>query len=329
MLRTVEPSRRRTVVGLAATILGAALFIWQIRKVGLDTLRADLAQVGAGFLVILILSLVRFVLRSIAWRTVMDEPVSLVQATMAWMIGDAAGNVTPFSLLASEPIKAMYVGGRVPVPRALAGLVAENLFYIVSVAAFIIAGAAAMLLRFDLPGVVTAIGQVSLVAMVLVIGVVLWVAWARPTVASAALARFPRLGLGRFIGLVREFEASAYGFLRQRPGRLAVVVFCETSFHLLSFVEAIYTVWLITGRWLPLDAFILDTFNRVVNVAFRMIPFKVGVDESGSGFLAGVIGLGSGVGVSLAIVRKGRMLVWAGVGFAAMAERIRRPPPPR
>ncbi len=62
-----------------------------------------------------------------------------------------------------------------------------------------------------------------------------------------------------------------------------------------------------------------------MNVAFRMIPFKVGVDESGSGFLAQAIGIGSAAGVTLAIVRKGRMLVWAGAGFAAMAGRIRRP----
>ena len=52
--------------------------------------------------------------------------------------------------------------------------------------------------------------------------------------------------------------------IASRPeGRLGVVFACETAFHVLSFLEAWLTLWLLTGVSAPLAAFVLDTFNRI------------------------------------------------------------------
>ena len=122
---------------------------------------------------------------------------------------------------------------------------------------------------------------------------------------------------------VRDFESQTYGFVSRSRGVLQVVFTAETAFHLLSFAESYLTLWLVTGRSLPLEAFILDTVNRIINVAFRVVPFKVGVDEMGAGFVAPAIGLSPVVGVTLALVRKGRLMTWAAVGFALLARRAR------
>jgi len=103
----------RTALAAVASAAGLALLVWQIRTVGLDTIRADLAAVGWGFLAILALSLLRFVVRSIAWTTLIGERVPVTSALAASIGGDALGNITPLSLLVSEPAKALYVGGRV------------------------------------------------------------------------------------------------------------------------------------------------------------------------------------------------------------------------
>ena len=44
---------RRTAVAAVASAAGIALLVWQVRKVGLETIRGDLAAVGLGFLAIL------------------------------------------------------------------------------------------------------------------------------------------------------------------------------------------------------------------------------------------------------------------------------------
>ena len=54
---------------------------------------------------------------------------------------------------------------------------------------------------------------------------------------------------------------------------------------------------------------------------FKLIPFLVGVDEAGAQFVTETLALGAGVGVTLAIIRKGRVLFWAMVGLTLIIKR--------
>jgi hypothetical protein len=56
-------------------------------------------------------------------------------------------------------------------------------------------------------------------------------------------------------------------------------------------------------------------------VVFNFVPFRLGVDEGGSGMVTKVLGLTQGVGVTLAIVRKSRDIFWTTVGVALMVRR--------
>jgi hypothetical protein len=305
---------RRTAVTLIASAVGVALLVWQMRQVGLATIRDDLAAVGSGFVAILAFSLLRFIVRSGAWTTLIGERVPLMSALAATIGGDALGNITPLSLLVSEPAKAMYLGGRVSTAQALAALTAENFFYSVSVAIYIVLGTAALLLAFPLdPGLRWA-GIIALVAMAAVLAVAAWLAWQKPAVASAVLSRVPFAHLDTVVERVRDFEVRTYGSVGQQSGRLGVVIACETAFHALSFTEAWFTIWL-------LEAFVLDTFSRVSNIIFRVVPLRLGVDQFGSEQVALAIGMLKGVGTTLSLVRTGRVLVWAVVGMALLVRR--------
>jgi hypothetical protein len=54
-----------------------------------------------------------------------------------------------------------------------------------------------------------------------------------------------------------------------------------------------------------------------VTVAFKFVPFRIGIDEALSGALAPVLAVNPAAGVALAVVRKVRNLIWSGVGLAA------------
>ena len=75
------------------------------------------------------------------------------------------------------------------------------------------------------------------------------------------------------------------------------------------------TLQLIGSPTSVLIAFILEAVNRILNIVFAFVPAMVGVDEAGTGLLANVLGLGTTAGITLAIVRKARMLVWIGWGL--------------
>ena len=304
---------------------GAALLIWQIRDVGADNVAAGLASVGWGFLAILLLAFLRFLARAAAWHALLAEPVRLGRAVAAVIAGDALGK-TPLTLLISEPAKALYLGNPSGPGRALAALTAENFFYAISIGIYIALGAVAFL-TFDLSQtpMIAALTTLSLVLFGLAFAA--WLARAQPSVASGLLAKLPIRRLAVVVDRLRRFERQAYDYAAGQPDRIRRVILALTSFHLLSFLEAWLTVGLLTGESLPLQAFVLDSFSRIINVVFNAIPLRLGVDQYGAKEFATAIGLHETTGFNLSLIRTVRQLVFMVVGVALLA--FRSPAGPR
>jgi hypothetical protein len=54
---------------------------------------------------------------------------------------------------------------------------------------------------------------------------------------------------------------------------------------------------------------------------FKLVPFLIGVDEAGAQFVGETVALGAGIGVTLAIIRKGRILFWTAIGLLLIVKR--------
>jgi hypothetical protein len=156
-----------------------------------------------------------------------------------------------------------------------------------------------------------------------VLAVATWLAWKRPGFTSRLPLR-DNHWFGRVVGRLQVLERIAYRGLRTSTWRLLVVLGCEVAFHVLSVIESWVVLYLLTGSSQWLNAFLFDTINRVINVVFRLVPLRVGVDEASASGLAEVIGLGSATGLTMALVRKARVLVWVGVGLALTGRRALR-----
>ena len=307
------------------------MLIWQVRLVGLDHIADGFKAVGwQGFLAILLLSLFRFTARSLAWITLLARRVPLRSATAATISGDALGNLSFLSLLVSEPAKAFYVTRHAPAAEAFAALTAENFFYSVSVAAVILGGTITLLATFVLPDSFRFVVWLSLAVMGAVLALAVWIAHQRPAVtirvrgAVHALLS-PGRRVTRLLEKLQDLEAQTYSALSTSPARLGAVLACEVAFHAASVTEAWLTLTLLQGSASLLNAFLLDTVNRLINVVFRAVPMRVGVDEVTTSGFTEMLGLGSASGLTLALVRKARMLFWAAVGLALLGRRaIRR-----
>ena len=96
----------------------------------------------------------------------------------------------------------------------------------------------------------------------------------------------------------------------------------ESSFHVLAIIEIFFVLSLISGQWATiLDAFVFESTNRFIQVVFKFVPLRIGVDEAGTGMFADLLAFGTLAGVTLAIVRKARMLVWMALGIAVLVQR--------
>jgi hypothetical protein len=313
---------RRRLISAVAVVTGVALLAWQVRETGLDNITRGMAAVGwLGSAAILALSLFRFAARSTGWSALIPTDTPPGRALAAMIAGEAAGSLTPLSLIVSEPAKAAYLGASMPsvgTSGALAALVAETFFFGVSIAIYVTAGAAALLFAYPVDASLRAAGLAALGGMAVALAVAALMAWHKPTVVGAALARVPVRGASRLAERVRVFERSAYGTTTHVNARLGVVIASATAFHALSFLEMWLTLWLVTGESHPAAAFVLDTVGRLTNVLFKVIPLQLGVLQVGSELVARAIGLPAGVGVTVSLIRTVRVLFWSGIGLGLL-----------
>src|SRR5262245_22610652 len=124
--RATTPTSRRKFapLGIVFGLLGLLLFAYFVRKAGLTEIVSGIKRLGLGFLLIIALSSVRHIVRSLAWTRCIEKPyrLRLRDAFAARLMGDALGNIIPLASVAvSEPSKAMFVRDRVPVLVGLSG----------------------------------------------------------------------------------------------------------------------------------------------------------------------------------------------------------------
>ncbi len=317
-------------MSLIFAVLGLVLFAYFLWQAGIVEITERIRRLGAGFLLVVALGGVRSAVRALAWTLCFEAPYRLRfrDAFNAYLTGDALGNLVPLGMVVSEPAKAALVRHRVPLMAGLAAIAVEYLFYSLSVAVLIFLGAAALLLSFPLPQALqwASLGALAGVVVIALTGfIIIRRQW---KFTSRALDRLHGRGIGRRVlgehqrARISSVEDRIYGFYARNPWRFVPILLLEACFHLAGVVEVYVTLYFVSDA--PptlLTAFVLESVNRVINVVFKFVPFRVGVDEAGTGLLTKVLKLGTTSGVTLAIVRKARVLVWTAVGVALLASR--------
>ncbi len=226
--------------------------------------------------------------------------------------------MTPLGLFASEPTKIFLTRHHLATREAAASLAAENLVYGASVITVIGVGTVVLLATVPVP----AVWQWVLVAA-LVAGV-----------AGAALAWRLLQGTwdeGRgarpwWRERLARVRVAVLGFWAGHPVRLWRAYGLDLGFHALGTFEIYLTLQWLLGDGSPTlaQAIVFEALNRVVTVAFKFVPFRLGVDEALTGAMAPLLAVNPAAGVALALLRKVRNLAWNGVGLAIVAAHPQR-----
>jgi hypothetical protein len=321
---------RIKIAGVLLTLGGVALFSYFVYSVGVREILDGVGRIGfLGFGIILVAYFLRICARAAAWRLCVYEPYSLrfKDTLAAVIIGEATSSMIPLGILVSGTTKAVAVRKRVPLVVGLSSVATENLFYSLVTSTFLLIGAFLFLRTFDLPD------AWRITVDVLIVGIGLLVIFLVLTVlrqwhfASEICEKLYARGIARGIlenGRldVRLFENLIYGFYRRYPNRFLPVCFFEVVFHLIGIFESWYILMRISDTYPPLlTAFLLESVSRLITIVFKLIPFVIGVDEAGAQFVTETLAIGAGVGVTLAIIRKGRILFWTAIGLVLIVKR--------
>lgn len=318
-----------------SAVAGVALLAYAVASAGPAEIVEGLRRLGAGFALVLALSGLRFTARTLSWMVCVEgEPrLAFGDALSAKLIGDALGNLTPMGLFVSEPAKVLLVQRSEHAHHTLSAMLVENVVCALSAVVMIAVGACGVLLFLPGAGPVTRVSTILLAGATAVFagGVLLT---ARPGLISDALAGMRERGLvpsllHRSVDRIRTVEELVFGFSRRHPKRLVPLLALTLAFHAVAIAEVYVTLTFLSTDVAPtwLTAFLLEAVNKIVTVAFTFVPLRLGIDETTTGFVSGALQLGTATGVTLALVRKARMLCWSTVGLALLALRSLRSRP--
>ncbi|HSE31397.1 MAG TPA: lysylphosphatidylglycerol synthase transmembrane domain-containing protein [Pyrinomonadaceae bacterium] len=330
--KVVNNRRRKFApLGIIFGLLGLALFVYFVKKAGVAEITAGIRRLGPAFFLVLAISAIRYVVRSLAWTKCIEAPyrLPLRDAVQARLMGDALGNIVPLASVAvSEPSKAVFVRHRLPLMIGLSGLAVENIFYSLSVALFIFCGTATLLLTFSMPKPLRYASIGALVVTLTIAPMVFLIVRNQWKFFSGGLGFLSKRDIAsnwvnEMVPRAQTFEQRIYGFYERNRASFLSIFGLELCFHMAGVLEIYTTLHFISPDNPPtlLTAFILESVNRIINVTFKFVPFRTGVDEAGTGMLAKVLGLTTAIGVTLAIVRKGRDLFWTSVGIVLIFKR--------
>lgn len=323
--------RRQWLVWMqgVAFLIGVALLIFVIRRVGVQSVFDALRRIGFGFLAVLALGGLRHALRALAMREAVPpahRQFHFFQVLSARLGGEAISFLTFTGPLLGEATKVALLRKRVPLVYGVSALVVDNLLYNLSVALFILSGACVMLVAYPLPAVIVylligiaAVAAASLLAVSFAVS-------RRMMPLTLLITSLARLGLNRRTVVsrrkqVRRLESNVYDFYRHRRGSFVAIFALNFLSHVTSVTEVYVTLELLGFGPRLQAAYVIESLTKVINFAFGFVPATIGVYEGGTELILRTLGFAAAAGVTLALVRKAGLVFWTGVGLVILIKR--------
>jgi hypothetical protein len=301
-------------VGL--TVLG--LTLWRI---GVTGLLRDLAAIGWGLVLILLVESANVLLNTCGWSLAFpsgERGVGFGRLLALRLAGDGVNYLTPSATVGGELVRIRLLEGHVPTGLAWAAVGVAKVGQSLAQAVFILLG-----LGLVLP-VVSAVP--SWVALLTGVAAAIGV--------TAGFVRLTSRGFWRTLDrlasrmrLSRLFP-TAWGVSgREVDSALARLGAARTTGSLLCFLGAwavgavevaliLYCVGAPVG-WRT--ALAVETGSVLIDGILFFVPAKVGTQEGGKVLLFATLGLDPARGLTVGIVRRIRELIYAGLGLAILA----------
>lgn len=300
-------------------------FLIALALLGLVVAETDLAQVdrqlnavGWGIVPILAVFGMAFFVDTAAWQLVLRP----ARMTPRWfydlwkirMVGSAYNQIIPFVGVGGEPIKAVMlkkfcgVGYR----DGAASLITTETCNLLSLVAFTTIG---LVIAIE-HGLLSAEYQTAAIAGVALFTVVVGTTFLLQVVrlSSFAHAWLSRWNLGRklegALAHIRAVDDRLVGFYLHRKGRFAAAFGLAFLQSLIGAVEVALTMYYLDHPISLLDAWAISALVEVVRIATFFIPASIGAQEGAFVFATSLVTGQPTLGLSLAVVRRVREIVW-------------------
>lgn len=296
--------------------LGLALFAWFVHRAGVREITRAFANLGwAAPLVLLPFALVTL-LDTAGWRFAFGAagpPVNFPTLIRVRWAGEVVNLVVAAAYIGGEAAKVELLRKR-GVPRlrsgssVVAGKTAQTLAQVMFIAVGAMAGAA------NLPDDSPARTGLLCVTVLAAAIVALLFALQRRGMFRTLLAVVPIGALTRHAASLRELDTRIFDFYRNDRRHLLFSTSAYFAGWMADALEIFFVAYLLG---MPIDftqALAVEAFITVAKALGVFVPGALGVQDSGIVFLCYLFGLPAALGVSYAIIRRGRELIFALLG---------------
>ena len=315
---------------LALLLLGVLTLIGLVWHIGPSRILDAATVLGpASLLVILLPSLLMYVLEALGWRITLGRHASSVAFWRLFVIrtaGEVVNMTTPTAYVGGEPLKAYLLKRRgVPMVDGLASVVIAKTTMTIAEVLFILLGIA---IAFGVLGA-SGSSHMPVLAATLSVGVLL--------VGTAAFVAIQRRGL--FTSLLAALRRCRIRirFLEDREDKLQALdrtildfytrdqraFFLSTGTFFFGWLAEALEVYAILYYLGPpadlLTAFAIGALSAFIKGGTFFIPGSLGAQDGGNLLLLVAFGYTELTGITFALVRRLRELVWIGIGLLCLA----------
>ena len=313
---------------LLASIASFALFIYVLQRSGPEAVFDKIRLLGWGFAFLILLSAARHLLRAVAWSYCVQTDGRRPGALDLFgprLVGEALDDLTPAGPLLGQTAKLAVASKLIPAQAGASSVVIENLIYTLAAVSFMLSGLVSALLTLATPHEFRWIGGELVICFLASITVAWWIVRRRILLLGRTLNYLKQIGLrwaflDRYEYHLRAVEQAIYDFFLTHRRIFFAVLGMELATNFTGIGEA-YLILKITASHASLfAAYLVESTNRAVQLAFAFVPFGLGIQEGVAAATLQALGYAASEGVSLAIIRKIRIVFWAALGLLLAAK---------
>ncbi len=308
-------------------LLGFVLLVFVIYKIGYNSILESVSNVGWGFFVIVALNLLRHLLRAASMYIAVPpehRTFKYRSAVAARFGGEAVTFFTFTGPFLGDATKAVLLKKNLPLTHGAFAVIIDNILYYVTVILVVLAGIVTLLYIYGSSGKTMSniLLGISIFAIAMFVALIVAVRFqvmpiSRIIKGLAKRNLAPQFILRKQHNIV-EVETNVFRFYNNRRADFWIVFSISLFVHVVSVTE----VYLVL-KFLEIDsfvstAFIIESLTKVINAVFGFIPGTIGVYEGGNGVILKLLGYTTGVGVALALVRRGAILFSTFLGLVIL-----------
>lgn len=309
------------LLSLTAIVVGVLLFVFTLYHIDLAATVADARVLGLALPLIMLPSVAWQLLRTWGWSISFPDGQRPGFAQL-FRVRLAADAISFFTVrgIAGEPLKVVLLYDHVPPEITTASVAIERLAF--AIGGIVIAGLVSLFTvsRLDLPGAWDAMFRLLSIVAVLVVALLLGMTRHRSGDYLGRLVIFfdrisgRRLETSSIVRFILEVEDVMLALVRGDRRRLFLLTVLPIVCYVLMALEVWLVFWAIDQNIGMTESLAVETFTRLASVASAAIPANVGALEASNAAVAKVLGLAGGG--ALALSRRIRSLLWAGLGLA-------------